>query len=166
MLLIGLRMPWYYQSSPVSYYEMNALGGSLTGFLEETKLLDPLFFDSSVAYFSVIFALLSIIFPIVSVRLAEKSQRKWIAAVSLLTGIAAIANILYVHFWLGWYYTDGLLFYSDATTSRGPLLGYFLTWVVAAMLFVSTYISQGLTQVLPAKAEKAETKTDESIPKE
>ena len=168
LLIIGLFMPWYYQSgwwdsSPVVYYEMNALGGSLVGFLEGRLLLNPLFYDSSVTYFSVIFALLSILFPLASVRLAEKSQRKWLAIVSLLGGIAAIANIFYVHFWLGWYYPDGLLFYSDASTSRGPLLGYFLTWVAAIMLFASTYVSGGLAQALPVKAEKAETKQIQQV---
>ena len=160
LLVVGLFMPWYYESSNslAAYYEMNALGGSLVGFLEGGMPLNPLFYDLSVAYFSIIFALLSILFPLASMRLAEKSQRKCIAIVSLLGGVAALANIVYVHFWLGWYYPDGLLFYSDATTSRGPLLGYFLTWVAVAMLFASTYVSGGLTQVLPAKTEKTETK--------
>jgi len=161
VLIIGLFMPWYYQSgwrdsSPVAYYEMNALGGSLVGFLEGILPLNPLFYDSSVTYFSIIFALLSILFPFASVKLAEKSQRKWIAIVSLLGGIASIANIFYIHFWLGWYYPDGLLFSSDADGSRGPLLGYFLAWIAAAMLFASTYISKGLVQALPVKVEKTE----------
>jgi len=159
MLLIGIRMPWYYQlTSDAKYYEMNALGGSLVAFLEEKGelQLNPLLFDLTVAYFSVIFALLSILFPLTSVKLAEKSQRKWIAVVSLLGGVAALANIFYVHFWLGWYYTDGLLFYSDANGSRGPLLGYFLTWIAAVMLFASTYVSGGLVQILPPKTEKKE----------
>lgn len=156
-------MPWYQQSNigelnSVTYYEMNAFGGSLVGFLEGGRILDPLFYDLSVVYFSVIFASLCIFFPFASVKLAENSQRKWIAIVSLLGGVAALANIFYVHFWLGWYYTDGLLFYSDAITSRGPLVGYFLTWIAAVMLFASTYVSGGLVQGLPVKAEKAETK--------
>jgi len=159
LLIIGLLMPWYYQSTADGkYYEMNALGGSLIGFKERELLLNPLFFDLLTAYFSVIFALLSILFPLASVRLAEKSQKKWIAVVSLLGGVAALANIFYVHFWLGWYYPNGLLFYSEANTSRGPLLGYFLTWIAAVMLFASTYVSGGLVQVLPVKTEKAETK--------
>lgn len=172
MLIIGLFMPWYYQSgwwdsSPVAYHDMNALGGSLVGFLEARLPLNTLFYDSSVAYFSIIFALLSILFPLACGKLSEKSQKKWIAVVSLLGGVAAIANIFYVHFWLGWYYPDGLLFYSDASTSRGPLLGYFLTWIAAVTLFASTYVSEGLVQVLPARTEKAETKMDdESIHKE
>lgn len=157
MLIVGLLLPWYYQSTANGkYYEMNVLGGSLVGFLEGTKLLDRLFYDLSTAYFSTIFALLSILFPLVSVKLAEKSQRKWIGVVSLLGGIAALANIFYVHFWLGWYYTDGLLFYSDSGMSRGPLLGYFLTWAAVVMLFASTYVSRGLVQALPVKTEKAE----------
>jgi hypothetical protein len=158
MLLIGLGMPWYYQSTRLTpaYYEMNALGGSLVSFLEEGSPLNPLLFDLSVVYFSIIFALLAILIPLASVKLVEKSQRKWIAIAGLLGGVAALANIFYVHSWLGWYYPDGLLFYSDATTNRGPLLGYFLTWAAAAMLFASTYVSEGLVQVLPAKPEKAE----------
>lgn len=162
MLVAGLFLPWYYQSAVADgkYYEMNALGGTLAGFLEKKGelQLNPLYFDSLTAYFSMIFALLSILFPLVSLRLAEKSQRKWLGVVSLLGGVAALANIFYAHFWLGWYYTDGLLFYSDSSTSRGPLLGYFLTWAAAVMLFASTYISRGLVQALPAKTEKAETK--------
>jgi len=162
MLVIGLFMPWYYHSTVADgkYYEMNALGGTLVGFLEKKGelQLNPLYFDLLTAYFSMIFALLSILFPLASGRLAEKSQRRWIAILSLLGGVAALANIFYVHFWLGWYYPDGLLFYSDANESRGPLLGYFLTWVAAVMLFASTYVSKGLVQVLPAKAEKTATK--------
>ena len=164
ILMLGLFMPWYYQSTADgNYYDMNALGGSLIGFLEGKELLNPLFFDLLTAYFSMIFALLSILFSIASIRLAEKSPRKWITVVSLLGGIAAVANIFYVHFWLGWYYPDGLLFYSDASTSRGPLLGYFLTWVAAIMLFASTYVSGGLAQALPAKTEKAETKQIQQV---
>jgi len=164
ILMLGLFMPWYYQSTADgNYYDMNALGGSLIGFLEGKELLNPLFFDLLTAYFSMIFALLSILFSIASIRLAEKSPRKWITIVSLLGGIAAVANIFYVHFWLGWYYPDGLLFYSDASTSRGPLLGYFLTWVAAIMLFASTYVSGGLAQALPAKTEKAETKQIQQV---
>jgi hypothetical protein len=159
VLVVGLLLPWYYQSTANGkYYEMNALGGSLVGFKEGELLLNPLFFDLLTAYFSMIFALLSILFPLVSVKLAEKSQRKWIGVVSLLGGVAALANIFYVHFWLGWYYPDGLLFYSDASGSRGPSLGYFLTWAAAVMLFASTYVSRGLVQAIPVKTEKAETK--------
>jgi hypothetical protein len=164
LLVVGLFLPWYYESHFSSawvlvvpaYYEMNALGGSLVNFKEEGWILtpNPLYFDLTIAYLSVIFALFSVFFPLASMKLAEKSQRKWIAVVSLLGGVAALANILYVHSWLGWYYPDGLLFYSDATTSRGPLLGYFLTWVAVAVLFASTYVSEGLTQVLPAKAKE------------
>jgi hypothetical protein len=159
--MIGLFIPWYYESAASSYYDMNALGGSLVSFLEGGYNIGvPLLFDLTVAYFSIIFALLSILFPFASVRLAEKSQRKWTAAVSLLTGIAAIANIFYVHFWLGWYYTDGLLFYSDASKSRGPFLGYFITWAAVVMLFASTYVSQGPVQAPSVETEKAETKKD------
>ena len=162
VLLIGLRMPWYYESTADGkYYEMNALGGSLVGFKEGEWVPTPLtpyhmLFDLTIAYFSVIFALSSIFFPLAYVRLAEKSQRKWIAIMSLLGGIAALANIFYVHFWLGSYYPDGLLFYSDANGSRGPLLGYFLTWTAAVMLFAATYVSKGLVKALPARSEKAE----------
>lgn len=158
ILTTGLLIPWYYQSTADGkYYEMNALGGPLVNFLEEKLLLNPLFFDLSTAYLSIIFAFLSILFPLVSIRLAEKSQRKWIAIVSLLAGIVALANIFYIHYWLGWYYPDGLLFYSDANGSRGPLLGYFLTWIAAITLFASTYISRGLVQVLPTKAKTEQT---------
>ena len=160
ILIIGLLMPWYYQSftSDGKYYEMSAIGGSLVDFLEKSgeQQLNPLYFDLLTAYFSVIFALLSILFPLISMRLAEKSQRKWMAIISLLGGIAVLANIFYIHFWLGWYYPDGLLFYSDANGSRGPLPGYFLTWVAAVMFFASTYVSEGLVQVFPAKAKKVE----------
>lgn len=172
VLMAGLFMPWYYESTVVDgkYYEMNALGGTLVGFLENKGelQLNPLYFDLLTAYLSMIFALLSILFSFACVKLTEKSQRKWMAIVSLLGGVAVIANIFYVHFWLGWYYPDGLLFYSDANGSRGPLLGYFMTWAAAVMFFASTYISQGLVQALPAKtekAEKSEAKMDESTPK-
>lgn len=161
ILIIGLFAPWYYQSTSADakYYEMNALGGSLTGFLEEKGISqqNPLFFDLLTAYFSIIFALLSISFTFASVKLTEKSQKKWTAVISLLAGIAAIANIFYVHLWLGWYYTDGLLSYSDINGSRGPLLGYFLTWIATAMLFASTYISAGLAQMFPERTEKPQT---------
>lgn len=173
MLIVGLFMPWYYEFTAADrkYYEMNAFGGSLVGFKEggwvSTPLTPyPLLFDLTIVYLSVIFALFSIFFPLTYARLVEKSQRKWIAIMSLLGGIVAIANIFYVHSWLGSYYPDGLLFYSDANTSRGPLLGYFLTWAAAVILFASTYVSKGLAQVLPAKAKKTETKADDSIPKE
>jgi len=160
MLIIGLFMPWYYESTTADgkYYKMNALGGTLVGFLEKKGelQLNPLYFDLLTAYLSMIFALLSILFSFASVKLPEKSQKKWMAIVSLLGGVAVIANIFYVHFWLGWYYPDGLLFSSDADGSRGPLLGYFLAWIAAAMLFASTYISKGLVQALPVKVEKTE----------
>lgn len=165
MLIIGLFMPWYYQSTTADgkYYEMNAFGGSLVGFKEGRWILTPypLLFDLTIAYLSVIFGLFSIFLPLTYMRLVEKSQRKWIAIMSLLGGVAALANIFYIHFWLGWYYSDGLLFSSDANGSRGPSLGYFLTWAAVVTLFASTYVSQGLVQVLPAKTkttEKAETK--------
>ena len=162
LLIIGLFMPWYHESTSADgkYYEMSAFGGSLVGFKEKGWVLTPypLLFDLTIAYFSVIFGLFAIFLPLAYARLVEKSQRKWIAIMSLLGGVAALANIFYVHSWLGWYYPDGLLFYSDANGSRGPLLGYFLTWIAAITLFASTYVSEGLVQVLPAKAEKAETK--------
>lgn len=162
VLIAGLLTPWYYELTTADgkYYEMNALGGSLVGFLEKKGELElnPLYFDLLTAYLSMIFALLSILFPLASMKLAEKSQRKWLAIVSLLGGIAAVANIFYIHFWLGWYYPDGLLFYSGEKGSRGPLPGYFLAWIAAVMLFAATYVSKGLMQVRPAKAEKAETK--------
>jgi len=167
--MVGLFMPWYYESTAADgKHEMNALGGTLVSFLEKKGelQLNPLYFNSLTAYLSIIFALFSILFPLASMKLAEKSQRKWIAIVSLLGGIVAIANIFYIHSWLGWYYPDGLLFSSDENGSRGPLLGYFMAWAAAVMLFASTYVSRGLAQVLPAKSEKSETKADESVPKE
>lgn len=161
VLLIGIRMPWYYQSTFADgkYYEMNALGGSLVGFLEEnpSQAPYPIYFDLYVSYLSVIFALLTIFFPIAYVKLVEKSQRKWMAIMSLIGGVAALANIFYVHYWLNWYYPNGELFYSDASLSRGPLLGYFLTWIAAILFFAVTYVSKGLAQMFPEKPKKNES---------
>ena len=170
-LLVGLYVPWYYQSTAEGkYYEMNALGGSLIGFLENPFLekgLPCVLFDLSIAYLSIVFALLSILFPLAIWQLAEKSQRKWLAIISLLGGVVVLTNIFYVHFWLGSYYTDGLLFYSDVNGSRGPLPGYFLAWFSVVMLFASTYTSKGLADIFPEKAKKAETaQRDKSTNKE
>jgi len=159
MLLIGLFMPWYYQlTADGKYYAMNALGGSLIGFKENPFLekgLPCALFDLTIAYLSIIFALLSILFPLAVWRLAEKSQRKWLAIISLLSGVVALANIFYVHSCLCSYYEDEPLFYSDVNGSHGLLSGYFLAWIAVAMLFASTYTSRGLADIFPEKAKKA-----------
>ncbi|MDH4291960.1 MAG: hypothetical protein OEV56_05065, partial [Dehalococcoidia bacterium] len=88
----------------------------------------------------------------VSVRLSEVSQRKYVAVVSCFTGICVLMNIVYIHSWLGLVFPGTPFVCYGSESSCGPMIGYFLTWAAMALLFASTYISKGLTQV-PVKAE-------------
>jgi len=152
LLVVGLVTPWYFFSAEEEYYSMSAMGGSLV------DKWDLGFFNSLAAYISLCFAIVSILFSFVSTKLPEASQRKYVAVVSLFTGICALMNIVYIHSWLGSVFPGTPFFgYSSKTivgpqSSWGPTIGYFLTWAAMALLFASTFISQGLTQA-PVKAE-------------
>ena len=145
-LVVGLVTPWYFLAAEGEYYSMSAMGGSL---VDE---LAPEFFNSLAAYFSLCFAIVLILLSFVGVKLSEVSQRKYVAVVSCFTGICALMNIVYIHSWLGSVFPGAPFVCYGSEPSCGPLIGYFLTWASMALLFASTYISQGLTQV-PVKAE-------------
>lgn len=147
LLVVGLVTPWYFLSIEEEYYSMSAMGGSLP------DKLAPGFFNSLGAYISLCFAIVSVLFSFASVRFSEASQRKYVAVVSLFTGICALMNIVYIHSWLGSIFPGAPFFGYSSESSWGPTIGYFLTWAAMALLFVATYTSQGLTQV-PVKAER------------
>ena len=141
LLVVGLITPWYFLTAEEKYYSMSAMGGSL---VDE---LAPEFFNSLAAYISLCFAIVSVLLSFVSVRLSEVSQRKYVAVVSCFTGICALMNIVYIHSWLGLVFPGTPFVCYGSEPSCGPMIGYFLTWAAMALLFASTYISQGLTQV-------------------
>ena len=138
LLVVGLITPWYFLTAEENYYSMSAMGGSL---VDE---LAPESFNSLAAYFSLCFAIVSILLSFVGEKLSEVSQRKYVAVVSCFTGICALMNILYIHSWLGSVFPDAPFVCYGSESSCGPLVGYFLTWAAMAFLFASTYISQGL----------------------
>jgi hypothetical protein len=140
-LVVGLVTPWYFFSAEEKHYSMSAIGGSLVDeFASE-------FFNSLAAYISLCFAIVSVLLALVSVRLAEVSQRKYVAVVSCFAGICALMNIVYIHYWLGLVFPGTPFVCYGSESSCGPMIGYFLTWAAMALLFASTYISQGLSQV-------------------
>ena len=141
LLAAGLIMPWYFLSTGEKDYSMSVMGGSL---IDE---FDSKFFSPLAAYISLCFAIVSVVFFFVSVRLSELSQRKYVAVVSCFTGICALMNIVYIHSWFGLVFPGAPFFCYGSESSCGPMIGYFLTWAAMVLLFVSTYISQGLTQV-------------------
>jgi len=146
LLVVGLVTPWYFLSTEEEYYSMSALGGS---FVDKQA---PESFDSLEAYISLCFAIVAILFSFASTKLSEVTQRKYVAVVSLFTGICALMNIVYIHSWLGSVFPGIPFFGYGSESSWGPTIGYFLTWVAMALFFASTFISKGLTQV-PVKAE-------------
>jgi len=146
VLAVGLIAPWYYRTEGERRYSISAMGGSLT------DKFDSEFFNPLAAYISLCFALVSALFPFVSTKLSEGTQRKYVAIVSSFAGICALMNIVYIHSWLGWAYPDTPFICYGSEVSWGPLIGYFLAWAAMALLFASTYFSQGLTQT-PVKAE-------------
>lgn len=141
LLVVGLITPWYFFSAEEKYYSMSAMGGSLVDELASE------FFNSLAACISLCFAIVSVLLSFVSVRLAEASQRKYVAVVSCFAGICALMNIVYIHSWLGLVFPGTPFVCYGSESSCGPMIGYFLTWAAMALLFASTYISQGLTQV-------------------
>jgi len=92
---------------------------------------------------------LSVFLPFISLKIPLRSRAKYVAGVSLLAGISALMNIVYVHFWLNRVNPDSPFMFYGSAESWGPTVGYFLTWAAAVLLFVSTYVSQGLSQALP-----------------
>ena len=146
-LVAGLVAPWFFLSVDDEYYSMSAFGGLL---VDE---LAPGFFNSLVAYFSLCFAVVAVLLSFVSARLSEVSERKYVAVVSCFAGICALMNIVYLHSWLGLTFPGTPFVCSGSESSCGPLIGYFLTWVAAAFLFASTYVSKGLTQMSVKTAE-------------
>ena len=144
--MVGLVTPWYFFSAEEKYYSMSAMGGSLVDELASE------FFNSLAACISLCFAIVSVLLSFVSVRLAEVSQRKYVAVVSCFAGICALMNIVYIHSWLGLVFPGTPFVCHGSESSCGPMIGYFLTWAAMALLFASTYASQGLTQA-SVKAE-------------
>jgi len=145
-LVVGLVTPWYFVTVEEEYYSMSAVGGSLP------DELAPESFTPLGAYLSLCFAIGSVFLSFVSVKLSEVSQRKYVAAVSCFTGICALMNIVYIHSWLGSVFPGSPFICYNSEATCGPMIGYFLTWAAMVLLFASTYVSQGLTQV-PVKAE-------------
>jgi len=146
LLVVGLVAPWYYLDEEEKHYSMSAMGGSLA------DELSPEFFSPLGAYISLSFAIISVVFPFFSVKLSEGGQRKYVAVLSCFTGICALMNILYIHYWLGVVFPDTPFICYGPNVSCGPTIGYFLTWAAMALLFASTYVSQGLSQK-PVKVE-------------
>jgi hypothetical protein len=141
LLAAGLIMPWYFLSTEEKKYSTSAMGGPLVDkFASE-------FFNPLAAYISLCSAIVSVALFFVSVRLSELSQRKYVAVVSCFTGICALMNIVYIHSWLGLVFPGAPFVCYGSESSCGPMIGYFLTWAAMALLFASTYISQGLTQI-------------------
>ena len=151
ILVVGLITPWYHRSEEIMSWSMSAFGGSLERASVRSSEIYP--FNPLPAYFTLCFAAVSILFSFVSTKLPEESQRKYVAIVSCFTGICALMTIVYVHSWLSMvfpktpFFCDGLV-----NLDCGPMIGYFLTWVAAALLFASTYLSRGLIHT-PVKAE-------------
>lgn len=148
LLVVGLVAPWYYRYEEEKYF-MSAMGGSLADELA-TEFFSPLG-----AYVSLCFAIVSVLFPLFSIKLSEGSQRKYVTVLSCFTGICALMNIVYIHSWLGLVFPDTSFICYGLNVSCGPTIGYFLTWAAMALLFASTYVSQGLTQK-PESQELAE----------
>jgi len=146
VLAVGLIAPWYYRTEGEKRYSMSAIGGSLIDKFGNE------FFNPLTAYISLGFALVSALFPFVSAKFSETTQRRCVAIVSCFAGICALMNIMYIHSWLSWADPDTQFICYDSKVSCGPLIGYFLTWAAMALLFASTYFSRGLPQT-PAKAE-------------
>jgi len=147
ILAVGLITPWYYYAGD-KYYSMSAFGGSYVDSLVGS-VLNPTFFTPLTAYISLCFAVLSVLLPFISLKIPLRSQAKYAAGVSLLAGISALMNIVYIHFWLS-QVTPGIPFmYYGSEVSWGPTVGYFLTWAATVLFFVSTYVSQGLSQASP-----------------
>jgi len=141
LLVVGLVTPWYFFSAEEEYYSMSAIGGSLVDEVASE------FFNSLAGYISLCFAIVSVLFSFVSVRFSEVSQRKYVAVVGCFAGICALMNIVYIHSWLGLVFPGTPFVCHGSESSCGPLIGYFLTWAAMALLFASTYTSQGFTQI-------------------
>ena len=146
LLVVGLITPWYYYAG-AKYYSMSAFGGSYVDSFVGS-VLNPTFFTPLTAYISLCFAVLSVLLPFISLKIPLRSRDKYAAGVSLLGGISALMNIVYVHFWLNWVYPNDPFMFYGSEVSWGPTVGYFLAWAATILLFVSTYVSQGLTQAL------------------
>jgi hypothetical protein len=138
LLIVGLIAPWYF-STEGGYHSISALGGNL---VEAQGNFDPVG-----GYISLGIAIVSVLFSLASVRLSEASQRKYVAVLSFFTGVCALMNIVYLHFWLGTYFPGAALFSYGTNPSWGPTVGYFLTWVAIVLLFAATYTSGGLPKV-------------------
>lgn len=66
-------------------------------------------------------------------------------------------TIVYVHSWLSMIFPEAPFVCDDPIfLGCGPMIGYFLTWVAAALLFASTYVSRGLTQT-PVRGSELES---------
>ena len=146
VLAVGLIAPWYYRTEGEKSYSMSAIGGSLTDKFGRES------FNPLTTHVSLCFALVSVVFPFVSTKFSEVTQRKYVAIVSCFAGVCALMNIVYIHSWLSWADPDTSFIWSGSEVSCGPLIGYFLAWAAMVLLFASTYFSQGLTQ-MPVKAE-------------
>jgi hypothetical protein len=154
LLVVGLVTPWYYRSERLTlsgYWSMSAFGGSLERANVQNFEIYP--FNPLPAYLTLCFATVSILLSFISTKLPEKSQRKYVAIVSCLTGISALMTIVYIHSWLSMVFPETPFVCEDLIfLDCGPMIGYFLTWVATALLFASTYVSKGLTQ-MSVKAE-------------
>jgi len=151
LLVVGLIAPWYYRSEEIMSWSLSAFGGSLERASVRSFEIYP--FNPLPAYLTLCFATVSILFSFVSTKLPEKTQRKYVAIVSCFTGICALMTIVYIHSWLSMVFPDTpFVCEGHVFLDCGPLIGYFLTWIAAALLFASTYVSKGLAQT-PAKAE-------------
>jgi len=146
VLAVGLIAPWYYRTEGEKRYPMSAIGGSLIDKFGRE------FFNPLTAYITLCSALISVVFPFISAKLSETTRRKYVAIVSCFAGICALMNIVFIHSWLSWAYPNTPFICYDSEVSCSPLIGYFLTWAAMALLFASTYFSQGLTQ-MSVKAE-------------
>ena len=147
LLVVGLITPWYYYAGN-KYYSMSAFGGSFVDSFVGS-VLNPTFFTPLGAYISLCFAVFSVLLPFISLKIPLRSQAKYAAGVSLLAGISALMNIVYIHFWLNQVNPNSPFMYFGSKESWGPAVGYFLTWAATVLLFVSTYVSQGLSQASP-----------------
>jgi hypothetical protein len=142
LLVVGLFAPWYFLvTSEGEYYSMNAFGGSLVDVFG-----GPEFFSSLAAYFSLIFAVVTLVVAFVVVMLPDKSRRKYVGVVSCLGAICALMSVVYLHVWLGEFSQYGSFFNFGSGESWGPSVGYFLTWGAVGLLFGATYLSEGLVQ--------------------
>jgi len=91
VLAVGLIAPWYYRAEGEKRYSMSAIGGSLIDKFGNE------FFNPLTAYISLCFALVSALFPFVSAKFSEATQRRYVAIVSCFAGICALMNIMYIH---------------------------------------------------------------------